>query len=226
MEMRNSIQANLTITTALSLTPQMMETIRLMPLSCVELEQEIQHRIDENPFLEKDGQVELFESIEELSSQSQKDAVSQTEDGEVSDYSLDSFSGDDPTDASGLNVSGDPVIKSNDYVSANFTGKNRSNVSFDKESLYEGETSESLHDHLLFQLEMSPLRGTDKRIAELIIDAVNESGYLTEAPEDLLLAVQKEEPETSMDEVLSVLKLVQHYDPLGVASRDLTFAVK
>ena len=68
---------------------------------------------------------------------------------------------------------------------------------------------------------MSPLRGSDKRIAELIIDAVNDSGYLTEAPEDLLLAVQKEEPETSMDEVLSVLKLVQHYDPLGVASRDV-----
>ena len=221
MEMHNSIQANLTITTALTLTPQMMETIRLMPLSCVELEQEIQHRIDENPFLEKDGQVELFESIEELSSQSQKDAVSQTEDGEVSDYSLDSFSGADSTDAAVLNVSVDPVIKSNDYVSADYTGKNRSHVSFDKENLYEGETSESLHDHLLFQLEMSPLRGTDKRIAELIIDAVNESGYLTESPEDLLLAVQKEEPETSMDEVLSVLKLVQHYDPLGVASRDV-----
>ena len=85
MDMRNSIQANLTISTALTLTPQMMETIRLMPLSCVELEQEIQHRIDENPFLEKDGQENLFESLEELSLQSQKDVISQTEDGEGSD---------------------------------------------------------------------------------------------------------------------------------------------
>lgn len=221
MEMRNSIQANLTITTALSLTPQMMETIRLMPLSCVELEQEIQHRIDENPFLEKDGQVDLFESIEDLSSQSQKDAVSQTEDGEGSDYSLNGFSGLESPEEAGIAGSSALIQKDNNYVSANYTGRNRSNFAFDKEGLYEGETSESLRDHLLFQLEMSPLRGTDKRIAELIIDAVNESGYLTESSEDLLLAVQKEEPETSMDEVLSVLKLVQHYDPLGVASRDV-----
>ncbi len=221
MDMRNSIQANLTISTALTLTPQMMETIRLMPLSCVELEQEIQHRIDENPFLEKDGQENLFESLEELSLQSQKDVISQTEDGEGSDYSLNGFSGLDSPEEAGIAGSSAIIQKENNYVSANYTGRNRSNFAFDKENLYEGETSESLHDHLLFQLEMSPLRGTDKRIAELIIDAVNDSGYLTETPDELLIAAQKEEPETSIDEVLSVLNLVQHYDPLGVASRDV-----
>ena len=143
-----------------------------------------------------------------------------SEDGEVSDYSLDSFSGADSTDAVGLNVSVDPVIKSNDYVSADYTGKNRSHVSFDKENLYEGETSESLHDHLLFQLEMSPLDGTDKLIAMNIIDAVNDSGYITESLEDILLSVQKDDPEATIEDVKAILKLVQHYDPLGVASRD------
>lgn len=86
-------------------------------------------------------------------------------------------------------------------------------------TVYEGETEEDLRDHLTWQLNCSQIRGRDREIAEAIIDAVDDSGYLTESLEDIVSVVIGRYPDTTEEDVAIVLKLVQHFDPLGVASR-------
>lgn len=87
------------------------------------------------------------------------------------------------------------------------------------DTVYEGQTTISLHDHLTFQLDLSPLAGKDKFIAQNIIDGIDDSGYLTESVEDILESVRQVYEDTDEDDILAVLKLIQHYDPLGVGSR-------
>lgn len=98
--------------------------------------------------------------------------------------------------------------------------RNKSPV-LDDDGVYEGETRIDLRTHLTWQLDCSPLKGRDRAIAEAIIDAINDSGYLTEKLDNILAIVSSEYPETTMSDVEVVLKLIQHYDPLGVASRSV-----
>lgn len=107
----------------------------------------------------------------------------------------------------------------NDNFSA---GQSASRSSFDGEGeMYQGETVYDLKEHLLWQLNVSPFTARDRYIAEVIIDAIDESGYLQETNEGLLQAVTLEYPDAEMDEIEVVLKLVQHFDPVGVAARSI-----
>lgn len=104
----------------------------------------------------------------------------------------------------------------------NYSAKTRSkNPVLDDDGVYEGETRIDLKDHLTWQLDCSPLKGRDRAIAEAIIDAINDSGYLTENLESILAIVSAQYPDTTMSDVEVILKLIQHYDPLGVASRSV-----
>lgn len=86
---------------------------------------------------------------------------------------------------------------------------------------YQGETAYGLKEHLLWQLNLT--RGTPQEqfIGEVIIDGIKESGYLAESNEDLLIAVQKQYPNTTPEEIDRVLRIIQHFDPVGVAGRNL-----
>lgn len=104
----------------------------------------------------------------------------------------------------------------------NYSAKSRAKGSpVEDASVYEGETQVDLHDHLMWQLDCSPLKGRDRAIAEAIIDAIDDSGYLTEPLEDILPIVQEQYPEATIDDIAIVLKLVQHYEPLGVGARSV-----
>ena len=61
----------------------------------------------------------------------------------------------------------------------------------------------------------------DAAIALAIIDAIDESGYLTATLEDIQAAVSSEEVEVELDEIEAVLKRVQHFDPVGIAARSV-----
>lgn len=104
----------------------------------------------------------------------------------------------------------------------NYSAKSRSKPTFtDEDNVYEGETQIDLHDHLRWQLDCSPLKDADRLMAEIIIDGIDNSGYLTESLEDILPLVQAEYPHASMDDLKVVLKLIQSYDPLGVGARSV-----
>lgn len=81
--------------------------------------------------------------------------------------------------------------------------------------------NESLIEHLLWQLQMINLSEADRDIAMAIIDAIDDDGYLNESLDDIHTGVIKAHEEIEMDEVEAVLHLIQRFDPVGVASRNL-----
>lgn len=104
----------------------------------------------------------------------------------------------------------------------NYSAKSRSKGSvIDDEGMYEGETQINLHDHLMWQLDCSPLKGKDRFIAEVIIDAIDDSGYLSEELEGLLPLVQSKYQDSVLEDLVIILKLIQNYDPLGVGARSV-----
>ncbi len=244
---RNALQLRTAQTQTLSMTPQLQQAIKLLQLSSIELEQEIQQVLEENPFLEKVSQESNDESLEALEEKEHSDSDSfdpfdndssanNTSDSMIEhdnygDENFDPFSesnstslSDDhssATDDTAVNESPDTSVKEEELIrNDDYINKSVKGLAIENNDIYEGETTETLRDHLIFQLEMSPLDGTDKLIAMNIIDAVNDSGYITESLEDILSSVQKDDPEATLEDVKAILKLVQHYDPLGVASRD------
>lgn len=216
------LKTTLQIRTAqtLAMTPQLQQAIKLLQLSSLELEQEIQERVDQNPLLEID------ESHTNPREQS-LDAMVEAENGYEADGSFDPFDNDSsahPKEIDGTESQNqitdnapDPVIPEKDDYSAGIR-KGRA-LTVDSDDVYEGETSQTIQDHLLWQLDLSPLHGCDRLIGETIIDAIDDSGYLTESLDNLLETVRQDYPETTQEEILTVLKLIQHYDPVGIASR-------
>lgn len=185
----------------LAMTPQLQQAIRLLQLSTLDLQQEIQNALDSNPLLEQDDQTGSEAAIKEVDS-SQVDtseAITQQE-----------FSDDLPAEKEW----------EESYSSTPMTGSSSSAVAYDGEdTIYQGESSTSLQDHLLWQMQLTPFTETDQIIAMSIIDSIDESGYLTTDCESLLTSLQTDIENLELDEVEVVLKRIQHFDPLGVAAR-------
>ncbi|MGY4026559.1 RNA polymerase factor sigma-54 [Aeromonas rivuli] len=185
----------------LTMTPQLQQAIRLLQLSSLELQQEIQQALDNNPLLEQE-EAELQETHAEV-----KQDESQLDSSEA--MAQEQMPDDLPVDSSW-----------DDVYSAG-TGQSAGPVFEGEESVYQGETTENLQDYLLWQMRLTPFSDVDAAIALAIIDGIDESGYLTSPLEDIRQAVSSEEVEVELDEVEAVLKRVQHFDPVGIAARSV-----
>ena len=104
------------------------------------------------------------------------------------------------------NTAGTPSGTGNDYGD-------------DELPLYQGETTETLQDYLIWQARLTPFTETDAAIAFSIIDAIDETGYLTVSVDDIRLSIGDDEVTT--EDVEAVLKRIQRFDPVGVGARDL-----
>ena len=183
----------------LAMTPQLQQAIRLLQLSTLELQQELQQALESNPLLE---QIDTHEEIDTRETQDSEtldtaDALEQKEMPEEL-----------PLDASWdtIYTAGTPSGTSGDYMD-------------DELPVYQGETTQTLQDYLMWQVELTPFSDTDRAIATSIVDAVDETGYLTVPLEDILESIGDEE--IDIDEVEAVLKRIQRFDPVGVAAKDL-----
>lgn len=183
----------------LAMTPQLQQAIRLLQLSTLELQQELQQALESNPLLE---QIDTHEEIDTRETQDSEtldtaDALEQKEMPEEL-----------PLDASWdtIYTAGTPSGTSGDYID-------------DELPVYQGETTQTLQDHLMWQVELTPFSDTDRAIATSIVDAVDDTGYLTVPLEDILESMGDEE--IDIDEVEAVLKRIQRFDPVGVAAKDL-----
>ncbi|WP_286265071.1 RNA polymerase factor sigma-54 [Thalassotalea atypica] len=220
--MRPSLQ--LRIGQQLTMTPQLQQAIKLLQLSTLDLQQEIQEALESNPLLEVDESVpstqdEKDTSIEEAS----YSASAENEQAPQLDGSEDSTPTNDE-------VSTTEVMEKNDIpeeLSVDSTwddsfsaGVSSGGVSAPSEDFtYQGETSESIQDHLRWQMDLTPFSETDSAIATAIIDAVDDAGYLTVSSEEVLESVGTEGLE--LDEVEAVLKRINMFDPIGVAARTI-----
>ena len=183
----------------LAMTPQLQQAIRLLQLSTLELQQELTQALESNPLLEQTDLHEEVESQEQTDSEN-FDTVDALEQKEMPEEL--------PLDASWdeIYTAGTPSGTGTDYQD-------------DELPVYQGETTQSLQDYLMWQVELTPFSDTDRAIATSIVDAVDEMGYLTTSVEEILESIGNDELE--LDEVEAVLKRIQRFDPVGVAARDL-----
>ncbi|MCL1146600.1 RNA polymerase factor sigma-54 [Shewanella marinintestina] len=194
----------------LTMTPQLQQAIRLLQLSSLELQQEIQQALESNPLLELDEE-QSDGDMDNSDDPSSNDSNSLERDSATVETS-DALTQDSMPDDLPMDTTWDEVYT----VSSNSS----SGVSREDDMPFQGETSEGLYEHLEWQKNLTPFSDNDLAIATAIIDAIDERGYLTQSCEDILEAMG--DPETELDEVEAVLKRVQHFDPIGVAARNLS----
>lgn len=194
------------------MTPQLQQAIRLLQLSTLDLQQEIQEALDSNPLLEvEDGQ---DNDPQEKSNLDNDDSTSET-----ASASSDSLESGDALEKNDLPDELPIDSTWDEYYSASSAPAPAS--SGDDDQVFQGETTENIQDHLLWQMRLTPFSDTDRAIATAIIDSIDESGYLTISLEDVLASVNSDETEepVEMDEVECVLKRIQFFDPIGSGSR-------
>ena len=192
----------------LTMTPQLQQAIKLLQMSTLDLQQEIQQALESNIMLEvsdDDGVRDLGGLVSEKKTEN-LDAI-------TSEGSQTNMPDELPIDSSWEDV----------YESALAPGtKGVETVEFESQR----SNASTLLEHLLWQLELTPFSERDHAIAMAVIDSVNEDGYLRSTPEDIHQGLQNQFEDLDFDEVIAVLHRVQQFDPVGVAAIDLADCLK
>jgi RNA polymerase sigma-54 factor len=202
--------------TGLALTPQLRQAIRLLQLSQIELEAELQTAIEENPLLE------LAEPGDDDGAPEGLDAGSADDRGsDVQDEAL----GADPSNAEADAPADDAQAAADEFADEEWSlGDDelgpRQREDGDDSEREDAGAEPGLHEHLRWQLRMSVHSARDEAIGEAIIDALDEDGYLRE-PLEALPAALPAGLDVGLDEIRALLRLVQQFDPLGCGARDL-----
>ncbi len=262
--MKQSLQ--LKIGQHLTMTPQLQQAIRLLQLSTLDLQQEIQEALDSNPMLEAEDsfdnepvagdlanteadntdyirqqEVAADPNSPEIPYSTENFTTANDSFGEDSadDFSSENFSStesisdelygegqnfDDQTGDWPEGIPGDlPVDTSWDDV---YQASGSSNTNYEGEDSGDFESrrtaTDSLYDHLTWQLNLTPMTDRDRLIAMAILDAVEPSGMLSVTLQDIFEGLQQELEELEMDEVVAVQHRLQQFDPCGVCSQNLS----
>ena len=196
----------------LTMTPQLQQAIRLLQLSTMDLQMEIQQTLEENPMLELEEDNQAVEPEQrEQREQTETDLAQQ-------DAQLNMDKNQELPDELPVDSEWEDIYDVSTAGISNSTQNNDDNVSdFLENQSIEGDT---LAEHLLWQLRNMSTSDTDFAIGVAIIDAINDDGYLTETVEDIHAGLAGE-LDIELDEVEAVLHLIQRFDPLGVSARDL-----
>jgi RNA polymerase sigma-54 factor len=200
--MKNSLQ--LKLSQHLALTPQLQQSIRLLQLSTLELNQELERFLQENPLLERSEQWE--------------------EGGEGdSPLPIKPTLGQDATPSS-TEHGDEPAARDWDNETSELTELDAHRWRDDDDtSEFNTQIASrpSLLDHLIGQLRLSHLSDRDFSLCSLLLAHLNEDGYLTTALEDITPDPEEIE-DFEPEELLTTLRLIQSLDPLGVGARSIS----
>ena len=220
--MKQSLQ--LKLGQQLTMTPQLQQAIRLLQLSSMELELEIQQVLDSNMMLEVDEEdTDVPDFMGEAAStvtvggDEGGDFAGDEGDSGAEEYAAPSTTDDIPQDLP-VDTEWDEIF--DNTLSATGPGSSGEDGPGEFENIRGG--SGSLRDHLLWQLNLLPLSPLDTLIATAIIDALGETGYLEVSVEDILEVIKAGGADADEDEIEAMLKQVQAFDPPGVAARSLS----
>ena len=232
MVMKASLQ--LKLGQSLTMTPQLQQAIRLLQLSTLDLQQEIQQALDSNPMLETaedddHDQADAAEAeaqsnddlLRENTTSSDDSAAESSSDWDESengpDWSTENDMPDNIPDDLPVDTAWEDIYQSAPASAPKDDDENDS----DFES--RNSPAETLRDHLEWQLNLTPLSERDQAIAHALMDAVDDRGYLTSTLQDIHagLSEDADEDPLELDEVEAVLRRLQHFDPPGVFARDL-----
>ncbi len=200
----------------LALTPQLQQSIRLLQLSTLELNQEIEQALAENPLLERID--DPFSDALRIGPSGALQPERSTADPDASGAAEDAASGD--ADAGAASADGDwQDTHEGDWGSGDPVG--RSDDENDERGTPQmAACAESLRDHLIGQLVATQCTPVDRALVELLIDNLDDDGYLDASLEELVALLPTElgiEPEA----LGAALRLLQSFDPAGVGARDL-----
>ena len=195
--MKQSLQ--LRIGQHLALTPQLQQAIRLLQLSTVDLDQEIQNTLESNPMLES-----TLDSVQESTNQSTTEESSSSDPSECIPHELS------------IDTQWSDIYPNN---TRSYTDKE--NINF--ENLY--GTTDDLHSYLAWQLELTPMTDTDRAIATSLLEAIDDRGLLTVSLNDIQASLGGAEV-PNLEEITAVLHRIQQFDPPGVAARSIDECLK
>ena len=193
---------------SLSMTPQLQQAIKLLQLSSLELQQEIQQIFETNPMLEKDEET-TAETREQSNEETDSTSTSLSAEQDITNTN-DQISDELPIDSNWEDV----------YQASNVYNETPSEPQPD---IYENESGEnnSLQEHLRQQIDLINLSDVDRVIGITLIDEIDNDGYLADTIENIYQGLLESFPELEQDEVEAVRHLIQHLDPIGTATIDL-----
>ncbi len=183
----------------LTLTPQLQQAIRLLQLSTLEINQESARLLDENPFLEREDEVSQPYTHGDSSSATPATADNRSEQD---------------------NTPADTEYKETEWAEPSFS----SGASSDDEDEGHSEVAAdrpSMREHLISQLNLSQLDERDKKIIGLLIDALDDNGYLAQPLEEIAELIPAE-LDISLDDLETALVQLQHLDEPGLGARNLS----
>jgi len=187
-------QLNASLKQSLNVSAQLQQSIHLLQLSNTELEQELAQAVESNPLLEWADNVDPTTA-----------PPARAENGE----------GEEPR---ALLESSDTSLAAEEHWT--ITGSGSADEDRDDNPANRVAEPQTLSDYLLWQLHLSPLNARDQRIGLVLIDSLDEDGYLRDSlgaiAQTLLPEIHASEAEIS-----TVLQYVQHFDPVGIAARNL-----
>ncbi len=198
----------------LALTPQLQQSIRLLQLSTLELHQEIEQILSDNPLLERlddplDRSVRLLAdgAINSAPAQGEAPAAPSNEEGAPANAEAP-----EGLDGGAEHEHGEADADWGDTGRASGNGE-------DEDGRPQLEASGvTLREHLSEQVRVTNLSLRDRALAELVIDAIDDNGYLEEQLDEIHARLP-EELEVEMDELRCALALIQSLDPVGVGAR-------
>ena len=215
--MKQSIQ--LRLGQQLTMTPQLQQAIKLLQLSTLDLQREIQDALESNLMLETADEGEAEREGAPAASNEERDRQRQEADAAVDaevPAESNALPDDLPLDSDWSDTyetdSGEP------YAGPSATVGASSNSSHEVDLFAQQSRPQTLHDHLEWQLNLGHLGARDRVIAEALIDAIDADGYLRLDPAELLETLTLEALE--LDEVEAVLHAIQALDPPGIGARD------
>ncbi len=194
------LKLDLRLSQKLVMTPQLQQAIKLLQLSRLELQQVLSQNLLDNPLLEEE---EEGATSEEQAPEEGEEAVDDDETNWEEKFP-------EPLSPEGWE----------DYYESDWrSGDSHGPASLDDNFPSYDQTltrPATLVDHLLWQLQLSSEDEEEKTIGHMIIGNLDEDGYLRTSIEEIA-----EESQASVKKVDSVLSLIQTFDPIGVAARDL-----
>ena len=214
--MKQTLQ--LRVSQHLALTPQLQQSIRLLQLSTLELHQELEQILSENPLLER-----LDDPLDH--------SVRLLADGSVSSAPTSASAGETPASDAAPAAEGEGSFESGESGGDSSDSGADADWSFDDvartskapeddDARPQMEAHElTLREHLLEQMRVTVQNPRDRALVELVIDALDDNGYLTEPLEEIHARLP-EELEVEIEELSMALKLLQSFDPAGVGARD------
>lgn len=227
--MKQSLQ--LRVSQSLTLTPQLQQSIRLLQLSTLELQQEIQQALAENPLLElsdedsAEGEKTLSLDTNSEMQEPQGDSFEAEPDPRTTADQRPESASDNPESSADTDREDVVQRETIDSIEDNWEGDWRDNSGTnadgdeEKPGLQLAAPDSSLHQYLIDQLRMTQASERDKNLVLWLIDYLSDDGYLTVELEDLWETLQ-EEPDLEFEELQSALALLQSFDPPGVGGRN------